>query len=69
MRAFSKVRAATARLQAELPARTQTIRFRLTILYSTVLFSIAAAGLAVTYFAVERVTDPTRSPRATRPSW
>lgn len=36
----------------------QTIRFRLTILYSTVLFAIAAAGLGVTYFAVERATDP-----------
>lgn len=36
----------------------QTIRFRLTILYSTVLFAIAAAGLGVTYFAVERSTDP-----------
>ncbi|MCW6008733.1 HAMP domain-containing histidine kinase [Micromonospora sp. CPCC 205371] len=36
----------------------QSIRFRLTVLYSTLLFALAGAGLAVTYLAVERTTDP-----------
>ncbi|MGN9907201.1 sensor histidine kinase [Phytohabitans sp. LJ34] len=36
----------------------RTIRFRLTVLYSTLLFALAGAGLAVTYVAVERTTDP-----------
>jgi signal transduction histidine kinase len=36
----------------------RTIRFRLTVLYSTLLFALAGAGLAVTYVAVERATDP-----------
>ncbi len=37
---------------------TQSIRFRLTVLYSTLLFALAATALGVTYFAVERATDP-----------
>jgi signal transduction histidine kinase len=41
-----------------LPRFAQSIRFRLTVLYSTLLFALAAAGLAVTYVAVERTTDP-----------
>ncbi|GAA0801374.1 sensor histidine kinase [Spirilliplanes yamanashiensis] len=36
----------------------RSIRFRLTVLYSTLLFALAATGLAVTYVAVERATDP-----------
>jgi signal transduction histidine kinase len=40
------------------PRFVQSIRFRLTVLYSTLLFALAAAGLAVTYLAVERTTDP-----------
>jgi signal transduction histidine kinase len=36
----------------------QSIRFRLTVLYSTLLFALAGAGLAVTYVAVDRATDP-----------
>ncbi|MEJ3744224.1 HAMP domain-containing sensor histidine kinase [Actinomycetes bacterium KLBMP 9797] len=36
----------------------QSIRFRLTVLYSTLLFALAGGGLAVTYVAVERTTDP-----------
>ncbi|HEU4423445.1 MAG TPA: HAMP domain-containing sensor histidine kinase [Pilimelia sp.] len=41
-----------------MPRFAQSIRFRLTVLYSTLLFALAAAGLAVTYVAVERTTDP-----------
>jgi signal transduction histidine kinase len=41
-----------------LPRFAQSIRFRLTVLYSTLLFALAGAGLAVTYVAVERTTDP-----------
>ncbi|GIF77715.1 sensor histidine kinase [Asanoa siamensis] len=37
---------------------TQSIRFRLTVLYSTLLFALAATALGVTYVAVERATDP-----------
>ncbi|WP_415830246.1 sensor histidine kinase, partial [Kibdelosporangium persicum] len=36
----------------------RSIRFRLTVLYSTLLFVLAGGGLLVTYFAVERTTDP-----------
>jgi signal transduction histidine kinase len=39
------------------PRFAQSIRFRLTVLYSTLLFALAAAGLAVTYVAVERATN------------
>ncbi len=41
-----------------LPRFVRTIRFRLTVLYSTLLFALAGAGLVVTYVAVERATDP-----------
>ncbi|GAB7036604.1 MULTISPECIES: sensor histidine kinase [Catenuloplanes] len=41
-----------------MPAFTRSIRFRLTALYSGILFALAGAGLAVTYVVVERVTDP-----------
>lgn len=41
-----------------LPRFAQSIRFRLTVLYSTLLFALAGAALAVTYVAVERTTDP-----------
>ncbi|GAA1894212.1 sensor histidine kinase [Asanoa iriomotensis] len=37
---------------------TQSIRFRLTVLYSTLLFALAATALGITYVAVERATDP-----------
>ncbi|MDG4824173.1 HAMP domain-containing sensor histidine kinase [Asanoa sp. WMMD1127] len=37
---------------------TQSIRFRLTVLYSALLFALAATALGVTYLAVERATDP-----------
>ncbi|GIF66505.1 hypothetical protein Ais01nite_45400 [Asanoa ishikariensis] len=37
---------------------TQSIRFRLTVLYSTLLFALAGTALGVTYVAVERATDP-----------
>lgn len=40
------------------PRFVHSIRFRLTVLYSTLLFALAAAALAVTYVAVERSTDP-----------
>jgi signal transduction histidine kinase len=36
----------------------RSIRFRLTVLYSTLLFALAGAGLAVTYVAVDRAVDP-----------
>ena len=42
----------------KLPRIAQSIRFRLTVLYSTLLFALAATALGVTYFAVERTTDP-----------
>ncbi|MQA09889.1 MAG: HAMP domain-containing protein [Pseudonocardiaceae bacterium] len=41
-----------------LPRFMHSIRFRLTVLYSTLLFLLAGAGLLVTYVAVERTTDP-----------
>jgi signal transduction histidine kinase len=41
-----------------LPRFAQSIRFRLTVLYSVLLFALAGGGLAVTYVAVERATDP-----------
>ncbi|MEV0607135.1 HAMP domain-containing sensor histidine kinase [Polymorphospora rubra] len=40
------------------PRLFQSIRFRLTMLYSTLLFALAATALGVTYVAVERTTDP-----------
>jgi signal transduction histidine kinase len=36
----------------------RSIRFRLTVLYSVLLFALAGAALGVTYFAVARTTDP-----------
>ncbi len=41
-----------------LPRFTQSIRFRLTVLYSLLLFALAGTALVVTYVAVERSTDP-----------
>jgi hypothetical protein len=35
-----------------------SIRFRLTVLYSTLLFALAGAALAITYFAVAQTTQP-----------
>jgi signal transduction histidine kinase len=40
-----------------LPAFTQTIRFRLTVLYSALLFTLAALVLGGIYFAVEKSGD------------
>jgi signal transduction histidine kinase len=40
------------------PTWAQSIRFRLTVLYSTLLFLLAAACLGTTYWAVERSTGP-----------
>jgi signal transduction histidine kinase len=39
------------------PRFAQSIRFRLTVLYSLLLFALAGAGLAVTYVAVSNYTD------------
>ncbi|MER7461139.1 HAMP domain-containing sensor histidine kinase [Micromonospora sp. NPDC126480] len=36
----------------------RSIRFRLTVLYSTLLFALAGAGLGVAYVAVDRAVDP-----------
>ena len=36
----------------------RSIRFRLTVLYSTLLFALAGAALAITYFAVAQTTQP-----------
>jgi signal transduction histidine kinase len=40
------------------PRITRSIRFRLTVLYSTLLFALTGAALAVTYFAVAQTTEP-----------
>jgi signal transduction histidine kinase len=40
------------------PPFTRSIRFRLTVLYSTLLFALAGAALGIIYFAVARTTDP-----------
>jgi len=45
-------------VKLRLPRFAQSIRFRLTVLYSLLLFALAGAGLAVTYVAVDRATDP-----------
>ena len=45
-------------MKLRLPRFAQSIRFRLTVLYSLLLFALAGAGLAVTYVAVDRATDP-----------
>ena len=36
----------------------RSIRFRLTVLYSTLLFALAGTALAITYFAVAHTTEP-----------
>ncbi len=40
------------------PELFRSIRFRLTVIYSLLLFSLAGTGLAVTYLAVAATTDP-----------
>jgi signal transduction histidine kinase len=40
------------------PELFRSIRFRLTVIYSTLLFALAGAALAITYFAVAMTTDP-----------
>lgn len=42
----------------KLPGFIHSVRFRLTVLYSVLLFVLAAAALAVTYWAVSAATDP-----------
>ncbi len=39
------------------PSFVNSIRFRLTVLYSTLLFALAGAALAVTYFAVRQTVE------------
>jgi signal transduction histidine kinase len=41
-----------------IPRFVHSTRFRLTVLYSTLLFALAAAALVVIYFAVLATTDP-----------
>ncbi|GIE97442.1 sensor histidine kinase [Paractinoplanes rishiriensis] len=41
-----------------LPELFRSIRFRLTVIYSTLLFALAGLTLAVTYFAVDQATSP-----------
>jgi signal transduction histidine kinase len=45
-------------MMRRLPGFAQSIRFRLTVLYSTLLFAVVGLLLAVTYVVVERSTDP-----------
>jgi signal transduction histidine kinase len=40
------------------PRIVRSIRFRLTVLYSTLLFALAGAALAITYVAVAQTTQP-----------
>ncbi len=40
------------------PELFRSIRFRLTVIYSTILFALAGLALGVTYFAVSRTTEP-----------
>ena len=40
------------------PELVRSIRFRLTVIYSSLLFALAGAALAITYFAVAATTDP-----------
>jgi len=42
----------------KLPGFVHSVRFRLTVMYSVLLFVLAAAALAVTYWAVYAATDP-----------
>ncbi|XVV10162.1 sensor histidine kinase [Actinoplanes sp. CA-131856] len=41
-----------------LPEVVRSIRFRLTVVYSMVLFALTGAALAITYFAVAQTTEP-----------
>jgi signal transduction histidine kinase len=52
------LRARVLRTWMARPPILRSIRFRLTVLYSTLLFALAAAALAITYFAVAQSTDP-----------
>ena len=48
------------------PELLRSIRFRLTVIYSTILFALAGIAMGVTYFAVSRTTEPQpRIPAAT----
>ena len=40
------------------PQVFRSIRFRLTVVYSTLLFALAGTGVAVTYFAVDQTMQP-----------
>jgi signal transduction histidine kinase len=40
------------------PEIVRSIRFRLTVIYSMLLFALAGAALAITYFAVAQTTSP-----------
>ena len=40
------------------PQLVRSIRFRLTVVYSTLLFALAGTALAITYFAVAQTTQP-----------
>ena len=40
------------------PQVFRSIRFRLTVIYSTLLFALAGLGVAVTYFAVDQTMQP-----------
>ncbi|MCX4975967.1 cell wall metabolism sensor histidine kinase WalK [Streptomyces sp. NBC_00620] len=51
---FRRLRPPTVKLPFRLPAFTHTIRFRLTVLYSGLLFVLTALVLGGTYLAVER---------------
>jgi signal transduction histidine kinase len=42
----------------KLPGFVHSVRFRLTVMYSVLLFVLAAAALGVTYWAVYAATDP-----------
>jgi signal transduction histidine kinase len=46
------------------PGWMQSIRFRLTVLYSAVVFLLAATVLGVTYFAVQRSTDTSQAAKS-----
>ncbi len=40
------------------PESFRSIRFRLTVIYSTILFALAGLALGITYLAVSRATEP-----------
>ncbi|MEU9333513.1 HAMP domain-containing sensor histidine kinase [Streptomyces sp. NPDC048290] len=54
MRFLRRLRAVVRALGARLPAFTHTIRFRLTVLYSGLIFLLTALVLGAAYVAVER---------------